>query len=285
MLAIAYLAVDAMCVSIGAQASRDAPDLAVYARIRDEGQARSRVMDYATELVDGIGARLTGSPNLKKAIDWARERLTEIDLSHVRTESWGEFGVGWEQRNVWARMIAPDTATIIAYAAPWSPPTRGPVAAEVVSVGGLPDEQAFARHRGTLRGRIVLLGRAPGPPDGLPFDKPLFTRLNEAQLNEEARTPTPPDPDPKEIEQTFGRLAHAERIGRFLAAEGVRAVLVPSGNRPNGGISGGTLMVDGNATFGYFAYQRARLMEVPVVVVANEHYGRMDRLLARRPKP
>jgi carboxypeptidase Q len=46
-----------------------APDLAAYARIRDEGLSRSKVMDYATELLDGIGPRLTGSPNLKKAID------------------------------------------------------------------------------------------------------------------------------------------------------------------------------------------------------------------------
>lgn len=49
----------------------------MYARIRDEGQTRSKVMDYATKLIDGVGARLTGSPNLKKAIDWARQRLAQ----------------------------------------------------------------------------------------------------------------------------------------------------------------------------------------------------------------
>lgn len=173
--------------AVGAQASGDAPDLAVYARIRDEGQTRSRAMQYATELIDGIGARLTGSPNLKKAVVWASERLKQMGLSQVREESWGEFGVGWEQRNVWVRMVAPDTATFIAHAAPWSPPTRGPVTADVVAVGGLPNEDAFARHRGTLRGRIVLLSRAPGPPDVVPFDKPLFTRLDDAALAAEAR--------------------------------------------------------------------------------------------------
>ena len=64
------------------------------------------------------------------------------------------------------------------------------------------------------------------------------------------------------LERTFVRVAHAERIGRFLAAESVRAVIVPSGNRPSGGISGGTLMVDGNAAFGFRAYERARQMQV-----------------------
>ena len=67
---------------------------AAYARIRDEGLSRSQVMDYASELMDGIGPRLTGSPNLKRAIDWARERLTGMGLSQVRAERWGEFGLG-----------------------------------------------------------------------------------------------------------------------------------------------------------------------------------------------
>src|SRR5437867_13170872 len=79
----------------------------------------------------------------------------------------------------------------------------------------------------------------------------------------------------------FAQIAHGERIGRFLAAEGVRAVIVPSGNRPNGGISGGTVMVDCNAAFGFRAYEKAHQMQVPLVIVANEHYGRLERLLTR----
>jgi len=260
------------------------PDQAAYARIRDEGLSRSKVMDYATELIDGVGPRLTGSPNLRKAIDWAREQLTQMGLSQVRAESWGEFGVGWEQRNVWVRMVAPDTAVFIAQAAPWSPATPGPVTADVRAVRGLPHEQAFADHRGTLRDRIVLLGRAPGPPDVVPFDKPLFSRFDDAELAAYARVPvtTAAEEDPEVRERMFAQVTQGdERIGRFLAAEGVRAVIVPSGNRPSGGISGGTLMVDGNAAFGFRAYERAHRMPVPVVIVANEHYGRLERMLIR----
>jgi Peptidase family M28 len=257
---------------------------AAYARIRDEGLSRSKVMDYATELIDGVGPRLTGSRNLKKAIDWAREQLTQMGLSQVRAESWGEFGVGWEQRNVWVRMVAPDTAVFIAHAAPWSPPTPGPVTADVRSVGGLPNEQAFAAHRGMLRDRIVLLARAPGPPDVVPFDKPLFRRFDDAELAAYARVPGTTDADvaPEIREQMYAPLAHGERIGRFLAAEGVRAVIAPSGNRPSGGISGGTLIIDGDAGFGFRAYEKAHQMQVPTVIVANEHYGRLERLLTRK---
>jgi len=76
-----------------AQRSSDAPDLVTYGRIREEGTARSRVMDYATGLVDGIGPRLTGSPNLKRATAWALDTFKGMGLSNVRTESWGEFGL------------------------------------------------------------------------------------------------------------------------------------------------------------------------------------------------
>lgn len=284
MALLRWLGVSCMCVLVTiaptAQAP-DTPDLEVYARIRDEGQARSRVMRYATELVDGIGARLTGSPNLAEAVGWAQQRLREIGLERVQAEDWGEFGLGWEPRQVWARMVAPDYAPLVVHAAPWSGATPGPITGDVMAVGGLPDERAFERVRGRLRGRIVLLGRATGAPEVLPFDKPLFHRFTERDL-ESASTRTPePEANPDDIEAAFARLAHGERIGRFLEAEGVAAVLVPSGNRPRGGISGGTLVVDGNTTFGYFGYLPERRIDVPVLVVAVEHYGRIERLLAR----
>lgn len=256
------------------------PDLATYARIREEGQARSRIMRHASELVDGIGARLTGSPNLARAVAWAQERLREIGVDRVQIEDWGEFGLGWEQRRVWARMVTPDHAPLIVHAAPWSGATPGPITGDVVAVS-LPDERAFDRVRGQLRGRIVLLGRASGVPEVLPFEQPLFTRFTERDLEASATRSPDPDTNPDEVEAAFARLAHGERIGRFLQAEGVAAVLVPSGNRPRGGISGGTVVVDGNASFGYLAYRPERRVDVPLLVVGVEHYGRMERLLAR----
>jgi Zn-dependent M28 family amino/carboxypeptidase len=58
-------------------------------------------------------------------------------------------------------------------------------------------------------------------------------------------------------------------------------VIVPSGNNPQGGASGGTIYADTNYTFGWFVYQKAHAMPPPLVIVAIEHYGRMQRLLER----
>src|SRR5579864_6581567 len=60
------------------QPAKETLDLTMYARIRDEGLNRSRVMDYATALFDDIGPRLTGSPNMAKANAWTRDQLAAM---------------------------------------------------------------------------------------------------------------------------------------------------------------------------------------------------------------
>src|SRR4029453_15691745 len=77
-----------------AQSPDDSPNLTMYGRIRDKGAARSRVMAYASELMDEIGPRLTGSPNLERATEWAMRRLRDAGASNVVKGSWGEFGKG-----------------------------------------------------------------------------------------------------------------------------------------------------------------------------------------------
>ena len=269
--------------NLAGQIPSDAPDLAMYARIRDEGTARSRVMDYATELMDGIGPRLTGSEPLAKATAWAMDRLAAAGSSNVQKESWGEFGMGWQQRNVWVRLIEPYPANFVAAAGPWSPATPGAVTADVVSVSGFGDEKGFEPLRGTLRGKIVLLGRASSLPETFPIDKPLSERFDDAALAEFGRTPPETAQGAAdEFERAFANAVFLERMSRFFADEGVRAVMVPSGNNPRGGASGGTLYADWNANLGMYAYRKDRAMRVPLVIVAVEEYLRMTRLFAKK---
>src|ERR1700757_2366146 len=62
------------------------------ARIRDEGMNHSQVMETLSHLADVIGPRLTGSPNLKHANDWTRDKLTSWGLTDAHLEAWGPFG-------------------------------------------------------------------------------------------------------------------------------------------------------------------------------------------------
>src|SRR5215472_7652080 len=81
-------------------------DLTMYQRIREEGLEHSHIMEYASGLADGIGPRLTGSPNLHKANEWTRDQFTAMGCTNAHLEDWGEFGMGWRQLNTWLRMSA-----------------------------------------------------------------------------------------------------------------------------------------------------------------------------------
>ena len=61
----------------------DMPDLTMQTRIRQEGFRNSKVMDIASGLMDYVGPRLTGSPNMKRANEWTRDKLTELGLSNA----------------------------------------------------------------------------------------------------------------------------------------------------------------------------------------------------------
>jgi carboxypeptidase Q len=139
------------------QPATESLDLGMYNAIRDEGLEHSHVMDYAGGLTDGIGPRLTGSPNMAKANAWTRDQLTKMGCVNAHLEDWGEFGMGWQQLNTWVRMVEPDTAIFVAQATPWSPSSNGPVKAEAISVV-INDEADLAKYKGKLGGKIVLLG-------------------------------------------------------------------------------------------------------------------------------
>ena len=263
----------------GAQTSPAAEslDLNMYQQIRDEGFRHSHIMEYASGMFDGIGPRLTGSPNMKKANEWTRDQLNAMGCSNAHLEDWGEFGMGWQQRNTWLRMVAPDMAVFITQAVPWSPATSGAVTAPLIAVD-VKDEKDFEQYKGKLAGKVVLLGKArtPGKEDG-----PLSTRYDDKGLAEIFHYGfTDEDLQPQHIypldvmEEAFSKhFAFREKVGKFLSDEKAAAVLVP------GNSTGGTINDDSNLAFGWFVYQKDRAMQVPVAVVALESFGRMSRLL------
>ena len=251
-------------------------DLTMYARIRDEGLAHSHVMEYASGLMDGIGGRLTGSPNMKRANEWTRDQLAAMGCTNAHLEDWGEFGMGWQQLNTWVRMTAPDTAVFIAQAAPWSPATNGPVQGNAVWMD--PKSEAdLDKFKGKLAGKIVFLGEMR---EVKPVEKPLFRRYEEKDLDELASYPTEKRPDfMSQIGKFLERLQFMQKLGVFLANEHVAAVVVPSRDGANSGGSGGTFFDDSGAALGWFIYKRENAMKIPVVVAAIENYGRVYRLL------
>ena len=78
----------------GPQPSVESIDLTMYARIREEGLKHSHVMQFGDALANGIGPRLTGSPNMAKANAWTRDTLTKIGLENAASRRLGRVRHG-----------------------------------------------------------------------------------------------------------------------------------------------------------------------------------------------
>ena len=258
------------------QPATESLDLGMYNAIRDEGLEHSHVMDYAGGLIDGIGPRLTGSPNMAKANAWTRDQLTKMGCVNAHLEDWGEFGMGWQQLNTWVRMVEPDSAIFVAQATPWSPSSNGPVKAEAISVV-INEEADLAKYKGKLGGKIVLLGAMREVPS---TDKPLFERYDEKQLKElEAYPLENANADMQaRIERYMKRIMLTRKILPFLSEEKPAGVIVPSRDGKNGGGTG-IIFDDNGAALGRTPYHRDTAVPFPVVVTQIESYGRVFRLL------
>jgi len=255
-------------------------DTAAILKIKEEGFARSRVMEIASWLTDVHGPRLTGSPITRRAGDWALEQLTKWGLANPHYDWWGPFGRGWVNERTVAQVTAPVPFPVIAYPDAWSEGTRGMIHADVVLVPSTVLTAAdFAPYRGKLRGKIVV--NSP-PLDETPLFAAPARRYTTEELDALANPypladPVMPQPSPAPPPQggTPGALPGAlppEEIQQCLLEAGVAAILRPG--RGTGGIVFST--GDDRARF-----PLAAPPAIPRVKLAAEHYGRIHRMLER----
>ncbi len=147
-------------------------------RIKEEGLKRSQVMATLSYLTDVIGPRLTGSPNLKRANEWTRDKLAAWGLVNARLEGWGPFGRGWSLNRFSAQVVAPQCIPLIGFPKAWSPGLDGKLEARVVYFDAK-SEAEFVKFKGKLKGAIVLTGRAR---ELAARWEPLATRKTDSEL-------------------------------------------------------------------------------------------------------
>jgi carboxypeptidase Q len=269
-LLVACLALVAATNSGLAQSSEPV-DLDAITRIKAEGFERSQVMDIAWWLTDVHGPRLTNSPQMRAAAQWTIDKAKEWGLANAALEPWGpdaEFGRGWSNERMVLHVVKPTPWPVLAHARAWTPGTNGSVTAEAV-LAPLATEADFEKHRGKLKGRIILL-QDPRPVTPL-FDPPA-RRLTEENLTEMQVQPVGPPQGPGGPGGPGGAQQLAAKRNAFLLSEGIVAVLEPATGR---GDSGSLLVGSGGS-------RNPKDPPVPTqLAVATEHYNRIARLLSR----
>jgi carboxypeptidase Q len=244
-------------------------DLETITRIRYEGFHNSKVMDYATGLMDSIGERLTGSPNVKRANEWTRDQLTAAGLSNSHLEAWGPFGRGWANQYVNARMTSPDIVPLLVYAKAWTPGTNGVVSGKCIRVI-IEDKKDFDKYKGKLAGMIVILG---ADPEVKPITELPYKRYSDDDLSKLADYQIPPDRSGFNMATYAKRLQFIKDLNQFFADEKVLAVV----DRYRGTAGGGTVFVQSGGS-----YKPGETTTVPQLVMAIEHWSRIARLLQQK---
>jgi hypothetical protein len=271
----------ALVVVFGVAFPQQKLDLEAANRIRDAALNHSQIMDMVGYLSDVTGPRLTASPNLKRAEEYARDKLREWGLVNAHLEAWGPFGRGWSLEGFTANMLSPGFSPLIAYPKAWSPGTSGTIRGEVVFL----DAKTTAdldKYKGKLQGRIVLF--SPSRHVDPLFDPPAQRQTDE-QLLRLADAEPPVDPRPFQF-TSEQRAAEELNYGKWqlIQSEGAAVVLQPSFR------DGGTVYVT-SATVPYppdvpfekrvQAWDISKPVVTPQANVAAEQYNRIVRLVAR----
>src|SRR5207237_1384387 len=129
----------------------------------------------------------TGSPALRRANNWTKDKLTEWGLQNARLEAWGPFGRGWTLKRFSAEVVGPQAFPLLAYPRAWSPGLDSPLTGEVVLVDAK-NEEELQKYKGGLRGKIVLAGAVR---ELKPHFDPVAKRLSEKELLELSDAPDP----------------------------------------------------------------------------------------------
>ncbi|MCI0338917.1 MAG: M20/M25/M40 family metallo-hydrolase [Acidobacteria bacterium] len=257
-------------LTAGAQVTQvEKVDLEMMKKIREEGLERSKVMETLSWLTDVIGYRLTGSPGMKAANEWTKNKLTEWGLENTQLEGWGPFGRGWSFDKISAHVIEPAPFPIIAYPEAWTPGTNGPVTAEVV-LTEIKSEADFGKYKGKLKGKFVMT-------EALREVRALFKAPADRYSDEELLRRANDDPgpgrqfSPEQQQSRRERMQLAQKISAFLKEEGAAAVI-----RFSRVGDGGTVFVQGGGS-----RDKNATPALPSVVIAVEHYGRISRILQK----
>jgi len=276
----------ALVAAVVSVAAEERIDHEVYWKIRQEAIGNSRILQTMHVLTDVYGPRLTGSPSLKAAGEWAIEQMHAWGMKNGHLEPWDWGRPGWTNERLSAHLVSPVKDALVVEAQAWTPGTDGTVRGEALQLT-LPERPTrdvltdhLDRFKTVVKGKIVLVG-APrqvlvtiNQPALRREDADVLSQLNQQpgqgpqqqqqQQQQQQRDGQPPPLTNNQIQ---------EQLNQFLVANGA-LVRVNDAGRDHGQIR--AFGRPGVAQDANFDLAKAP----PTIVMRNEDYGRIWRLLA-----
>ncbi|EGV43527.1 M20/M25/M40 family metallo-hydrolase [Bizionia argentinensis JUB59] len=138
----------------------------VVESIVKEATENSQLERLAHEMLDGIGPRLVGTPQMKQANDWAIAQYADWGIS-AKNEQWGEWRA-WERGITHIDMVHPRVQSLAGMQLAWSPSTKSKgITAEVVTLPTVKNAAEFEAWLKTIKGKLVMTSiyQPTGRPD------------------------------------------------------------------------------------------------------------------------
>jgi hypothetical protein len=267
-----------LLITVNAQFSLAQKDPDINAKIRKYAtMENSKIMNTLHYLTDVYGPRLTGSPNHKAAAEWAAKEMLAWGFDKSWLEPWDFGHPGWVNERASGFITAPVKDNLTFETLAWTPSTVG-VARGLAYNLVLPDrptqeelEAFFAEVRPAVRGKIVLVGKSAVVPVNF---NPQAKRISDEDLKRRLTPGAPQGPPP--FAQPPAAAPKPNALPFLKIAEQLDAFLLKSGAlvRVNdAGREHGQIRAFNNRSFDV-------RKTVPTVILRNEDYGRVARLLA-----
>ena len=235
--------------------------------IRKHGMDKSQVAEIASWITDAYGPRLTGSPMLDKATEWATSTLTSWGMSNVHLEEWGPFGRGWELLHFEMHANNGGYWPVLAFPKAWSASVTGE--GQVIYLDADTEEELNS-YAGQLGGKFVMIDTIRALKE---WFEPLAERHDAGSLLELANKGLPTPRPRRDFTRNRGGFDFNSAMWALLEQERPLAVLDRSYKGDYG-----TIFVQGARTAEGSARDDDQYV-VPQITLSVEHYNRILRLL------
>jgi len=235
----------------------------VIQQIVYEANDGSQLEQLAFELLDVVGPRLVGTPQMTKANEWAVEKFNSWGIA-AENQQFGEWR-GWERGISHIDMTYPRLKTLAGTQLAWSPSTKGKsIEAEVIGLPDFKDSLSFRNWLPNAKGKYVMISmpQPTGRPDanwkeyGTPESFEKMKKAREAQIS---------------------------AWNAKLRATGMNQNSIPSILEEAGAV--GILTSNWSGEFGANKIFGSRTHTVPSLDISLEDYGILHRLSEKGHKP
>ena len=235
----------------------------VIENIVKEATENSQLQKLGHELLDGIGPRLVGSPQMQQANDWAVKKYESWGIT-AKNEKWGEWR-GWERGVSHIDMVYPRVKSLEGMQLAWSPSTGGKtVTAETIVIADVADSLAFQKWLPSVKGKFVMISM--NQPTGRPDYN--WEEFGTKESFEKMKTE---------------RTAQTEAWSKRISKTGYSTRTLPVALEKAGAV--GVVMCYWSKGFGANKIFGASTRKVPTVDLSVEDYGLLYRLTESGIKP